>query len=58
MIKIREVEKVEKRTDGKKLTVQDEKILKILRELEYGKVVITMKKGDPVHVEVQRSIQL
>ena len=30
-------------------TEQDEEILRLIRELGYGKIVITVKNGQPVH---------
>lgn len=44
--------------ENRVVSEQETRILNILRELEYGKIVITMRNGEPVHVEVQKSIQL
>ena len=39
-------------------TEQDEEILRLIRELGYGKIVITVKNGQPVHAELQKSVLL
>ena len=33
-------------------------VIRLMREVEYGKVVITVKNGEPVHAETQKSIIL
>ena len=40
------------------LTEQDVEILRLIRELGYGKLVITVKNGLPVHAELQKSVLL
>ena len=35
-----------------------EEILRLIRELGYGKIVITVKNGQPVHAELQKSVLL
>ena len=33
-------------------------VIRLMREVEYGKVVITVKNSEPVHAETQKSIIL
>ncbi len=40
------------------LTEQDREVLRLIRELGYGKLVITVKNGQPVHAELQKSVLL
>ena len=40
------------------LTNREREILRLIREIGYGKVLITVKNGQPVHVELQKSILL
>ena len=47
-----------KETGPTKLTEQDLGILRLIRELDYGKLVITVKNGQPVHAELQKSVLL
>ena len=39
-------------------TVKEMEVIRILREIDYGKIIITVKEGKPVHAETQKSIQL
>ena len=39
-------------------TPKDLEIIRLLHETDYGKIVITVKKGEPVHAEVQKSYPL
>ena len=36
----------------------EQEILRLIRELGYGKIVITVKNGQPVHAELQKSVLL
>ncbi len=40
------------------LTDAEQEILRLIRELGYGKIVITVKNGNPVHAELQKSVLL
>jgi len=41
------------------LTKQEQKLIEILRNLDYGELLITVKAGMPVHVEeIKKSIKL
>ncbi len=42
----------------KVLTDPEKEVLRLVRELDYGKVVITVKNGKPVHAELQKSVLL
>ena len=33
-------------------------IIKLMRELDYGQLVVSVKNGKPVHVETRKSITL
>ncbi len=47
-----------KETGPTELTEQDLGFLRLIRELDYGKLVITVKNGQPVHAELQKSVLL
>ena len=40
------------------LNAQELQIIKIMRELDYGQVTVTVKNGKPVHIETKKSITL
>ena len=42
----------------KDITTQDYQVLRLMREMDYGHIVITVKGGQPVHAEVQKSVQI
>lgn len=42
----------------KDITTQDYQVLRLMREMDYGHLVITVKGGQPVHAEVQKSVQI
>lgn len=42
----------------KDITTQDYQVLRLMREMDYGHLVITVKGGHPVHAEVQKSVQI
>ena len=39
-------------------TDREREILRLIREIGYGKVLITVKNGQPVHAELQKSVLL
>lgn len=49
--------KEEKQT-GVLLTEKDMEVIRLLRQTDYGKVLVTVKNGEPVHAEIQKSIPL
>ena len=40
------------------ITAQELQIIKLMRELDYGQLVISVKNGKPVHAETRKSIPL
>ena len=42
----------------KDISTQDYQVLRLMREMDYGHLVITVKGGHPVHAEVQKSVQI
>ena len=43
--------------DTLKITEQDKQVIRLMRELNYGQLVINVKEGKPIHVEeIRRSI--
>lgn len=40
---------------AKAITAQDYQVLRLMREMDYGHIVITVKGGQPVHAEVQKA---
>ena len=51
-----EIEKIKKQDA---LTLQEQKLLEILRNLDYGEMRIVVKEGAPVHIEeIKKSIKL
>lgn len=42
----------------KDITTQDYQVLRLMWEMNYGHLVITVKGGQPVHAEVQKSVQI
>ena len=40
------------------LKSQELQIIKLIRDLDYGQLVISVKNGKPVHVETRKSITL
>ncbi len=50
---------MEKVKDPKEqLTEKEVQIIKLMRELDYGQLVVSVKNGNPVHVETRKSIAL
>jgi len=55
----REVAEIEKLKKQDALTLQEQKLLEILRNLDYGEMRIVVKDGAPVHIEeIKKSIKL
>ena len=46
------------RDAAQEITTQDYQVLRLMREMDYGHLVITVKGGQPVHAEVQKSVQI
>lgn len=44
--------------DTQELTEEELKITQLIRSLDYGKVIVTVKNGKPVYAEIQKTIQL
>ncbi|MCQ2438768.1 MAG: hypothetical protein MJ074_03285 [Oscillospiraceae bacterium] len=44
--------------NGQQISKQDLEVLRLIRELGYGHLVITVKNGQAVHAELQKSVQL
>ena len=40
------------------LKAQEWQIIKLIRDLDYGQLVVSVKNGKPVHVESRKSIAL
>jgi len=40
------------------LSEYEKQVITMMRELDYGKLTVTIKNGTPVHLEVQKSIML
>lgn len=49
--------KEEKQT-GVLLTEKDMEVIRLMRQTDYGKVLVTVKNGEPVHAEIQKSIPI
>lgn len=44
---------------GIKISEKEAKVLEILRKLDYGELLVTVKSGVPVHIEeIKKSIKL
>ena len=53
---VTEIEKLKKQ-DG--ITEQEQKLLELVRNLDYGEMRILVKEGTPVHIEeIKKSIKL
>ena len=39
-------------------TEKDLEVIRLMRQTDYGKVLVTVKNGEPVHVEMQKSIPI
>ena len=52
------VEKTKETNVKEELKAQEWQIIKLMRELDYGQLVVSVKNGKPVHVETRKSITL
>ena len=52
------VEKTKKINGSDEIKPQEWEIIKLMRELDYGQLVISVKNGKPVHAETRKSITL
>ena len=52
------VEKVKSSNIKENVSAQELQIIKLMRELDYGQLVVSVKNGKPVHVETRKSITL
>jgi len=52
------VEKVKSSNTKENVSAQELQIIKLMRELDYGQLVVSVKNGKPVHVETRKSITL
>ena len=39
-------------------TEKDLEVIRLMRQTDYGKVLVNVKNGEPVHVEIQKSIPI
>jgi hypothetical protein len=39
-------------------TEKDMEVIRLMRQTDYGKVLVTVKNGEPVHAEIQKSIPI
>ena len=55
----REVADIEKKVKQDSLTEQEQKLLELIKNLDYGEMRIVVKEGVPVHIEeIKKSIKL
>lgn len=52
------MEKVKSSNTKENINAQELQIIKLMRELDYGQLVISVKNGKPVHAETRKSITL
>lgn len=52
------MEKAKMNIANDEISAQEQQILELMRELDYGQLVISVKRGKPVHVETRKSIAL
>ena len=52
------VEEVKSSNTKENVNAQELQIIKLMRELDYGQLVVSVKNGKPVHVETRKSITL
>jgi len=52
------VEQVKSENPKEQVNAQEMQIIKLMRELGYGQLVVSVKNGKPVHVEARKSITL
>lgn len=39
-------------------TQKEEEVMKLIRQVNYGKILITVRDGEPVHAEIQKSFPI
>ena len=52
------MEKTKEINGNEEIKPQEWEIIKLMRELGYGQLVISVKNGKPVHAETRKSITL
>ena len=52
------MEKVKGSNTKENVNAQELQIIKLMRELDYGQLVVSVKNGKPVQVETRKSITL
>ena len=52
------MEKVKSADTKENVNALELQIIKLMRELDYGQLVVSVKNGKPVHVETRKSINL
>ena len=52
------MEKMKEINGGDEIKPQEWEIIKLMRELDYGQLIISVKNGKPVHAETRKSITL
>ena len=52
------VEKTKEANVTVEIKAQEWQIIKLIRDLDYGQLVVSVKNGKPVHVESRKSITL
>ena len=52
------MEKIKSPNTKETMSAQEQQIIGIMRELDYGQVIVSVKNGKPVHVETRKSITL
>ena len=52
------MEKVKSADAKENINAQELQIIKLMRELDYGQLVVSVKNGKPVHIEMRKSISL
>ena len=52
------MEKVKGSNTKENVNAQELQIIKLMRELDYGQLVVSVKNGKPVHAETRKSINM
>ena len=48
----------EDRKNTAELSSEEKRIIELMRELQYGEVVVSMQRGVPIRAEIKRSVLL
>lgn len=48
----------EDRTNTAELSSEERRIIELMRELQYGELVVSMQRGVPIRAEIKRSVLL